>query len=230
MQVPTEWDFYKYDLSVYKGKKIRFALNCVSADAFMLMIDNIRLSQTEPSEKNLVSKSASTAVQSVFTGKSLTKNVIPSLKAASNKVTASANDGAIYYQVYRDETLVATLNGMGQTSFVDEVDDCGLLKYSVVAVDGATNNTAQSQLLSFRNCLTATFVYSEETHGTYGLQLPDGVEEATFAVYNMSGQKVGQGQASDFQFTVDLSIFPKGIYTIKVWHIEGTEAIKVYKK
>jgi M6 family metalloprotease-like protein len=230
MEIPTEWTFFKYDLSVYNGKKIRFALNCVSADAFMLMIDNIRLSNSEPIEKNVVAKSASLAARPLLSGKPLTKTEMPSLKSASSKVTTGTNDGSVYYQLYRDQTLIATLNGMGQTSYLDEVDGCGLLKYSVVAVDEATNNTAQSKVLSLRNCLSATSVYSENANGNYHLQLPDGVEEATFAIYNMSGQKVGQGQATEFQFQVDLSSFPKGIYTIKIWHIEGTEAIKVYKK
>ena len=41
VEVPLDWTEYSYDLSSYAGQTIQLAINCVSADAFALLIDDI---------------------------------------------------------------------------------------------------------------------------------------------------------------------------------------------
>ena len=41
VEVPVDWTLYDYDLSAYAGQTIQLAINCVSADAFALFIDDI---------------------------------------------------------------------------------------------------------------------------------------------------------------------------------------------
>ena len=43
IEVPTEWTEYTFDLSAYAGQTIHFAINYVSEDAFIFMIDAISL-------------------------------------------------------------------------------------------------------------------------------------------------------------------------------------------
>ena len=41
VEVPTAWTKYDYDLSDYTGQTIQLAINCVSADAFALLFDDL---------------------------------------------------------------------------------------------------------------------------------------------------------------------------------------------
>lgn len=43
-QAPTVWTQYTYDLTAYAGQSIRFAIQCVTNDAFILMLDDIVVS------------------------------------------------------------------------------------------------------------------------------------------------------------------------------------------
>ncbi len=44
VEVPVDWTEYSYDLSAYAGQTIQLAINCVSSDAFALLIDDINVS------------------------------------------------------------------------------------------------------------------------------------------------------------------------------------------
>lgn len=41
IEVPTAWTKYSFDLSNYEGQEVHLAINCVSNDAFMFMVDDI---------------------------------------------------------------------------------------------------------------------------------------------------------------------------------------------
>ena len=41
VEVPVDWTQYDYDLTAYAGQTIQLAINCVSADAFALLFDDI---------------------------------------------------------------------------------------------------------------------------------------------------------------------------------------------
>ncbi len=43
IEVPVDWTNYSYDLSAYAGQTIQLAINCVSADAFALFLDDISI-------------------------------------------------------------------------------------------------------------------------------------------------------------------------------------------
>lgn len=43
VEVPVDWTNYSYDLSAYAGQTIQLAINCVSADAFALFLDDISI-------------------------------------------------------------------------------------------------------------------------------------------------------------------------------------------
>ncbi len=47
VEAPTEWTKYSYDLSAYVGMTIKLAINCVSADAFALEIDDLFVGNPE---------------------------------------------------------------------------------------------------------------------------------------------------------------------------------------
>lgn len=46
--VPAAWTLYSYDLSAYAGQNIRFAIRCVSDDAFIFCVDDIFITADAP--------------------------------------------------------------------------------------------------------------------------------------------------------------------------------------
>lgn len=44
IEVPDDWTRYEFDLSAYSGQNIRVGINCISDDAFLLMLDDLALS------------------------------------------------------------------------------------------------------------------------------------------------------------------------------------------
>ncbi|MDE7150035.1 MAG: T9SS type A sorting domain-containing protein, partial [Bacteroidales bacterium] len=47
---PDEWDETVVDLSAYAGQEVYLAIQCVSEDAFILLIDDIMVSKPVPNE------------------------------------------------------------------------------------------------------------------------------------------------------------------------------------
>ena len=47
IEAPVEWTYYYYDLSSYAGQNIRFAIQCVSNDAFIFFVDDVSVSSGE---------------------------------------------------------------------------------------------------------------------------------------------------------------------------------------
>ena len=50
MEVPVEWTEYVYDLTAYAGQQIHVALNCVSNDAFIMFIDDVKITGSGDNE------------------------------------------------------------------------------------------------------------------------------------------------------------------------------------
>jgi hypothetical protein len=46
MEAPIEWTEMNYDLSAYDGQTVYVAIQCVTADAFIFMVDDIEISYT----------------------------------------------------------------------------------------------------------------------------------------------------------------------------------------
>ena len=47
IEAPVEWTYYYYDLSSYAGQNIRFAIQCLSNDAFIFFLDDVSVSSGE---------------------------------------------------------------------------------------------------------------------------------------------------------------------------------------
>jgi M6 family metalloprotease-like protein len=127
IEVPEAWTMYKYDLSSYMGKKIRFAIQCVSDNAYMLMLDAFKISSDEPILNTL--KKASIAIENTDNAikweKSDNDTPLTTLK------NATADVSNIQYHIYRNNQLITTLSGLTNTSFA-EVVNCGNYDYKIV--------------------------------------------------------------------------------------------------
>lgn len=57
--VPVGWTYYEYDLSAYAGQNIYLAINCLSQDEFILMIDDLEVGMGKKAPMPVVSYSVS---------------------------------------------------------------------------------------------------------------------------------------------------------------------------
>ncbi len=52
LEAPTEWTLYNFNVSELTGTTVRFAIQCVSDDAFIFMMDNFRIDSTDDGVDN----------------------------------------------------------------------------------------------------------------------------------------------------------------------------------
>lgn len=129
LSVPNEWTQYVYDLSSYKGKTIHFAINCVSSDAYMLMLDRLMVTTQTPELVSVV-KSASLHPD-VIPDKSFVREI--SLKNSSQTTTTPE----VAYEIYRDGAMIGTTKGLETTTFVDNTPACGKYEYQIKTLMGS---------------------------------------------------------------------------------------------
>ena len=107
IEVPAVWSSFTYDLSAYSGKKIYFAINCVSNDKYALLIDDIKI-------KNIN-----------------TASYLPETPTADSHTATPDSTGNIEYQILRAGTVIATLNGFEKATYTDNLSSCITTNYSI---------------------------------------------------------------------------------------------------
>jgi M6 family metalloprotease-like protein len=149
--VPLGWNMYKYDLSAYVGKKIHFAINCVSNDAFMLMLDNIKVTNEEP----VAPANSEPMLMPVNLAPKVSK---PFANSISRKSASTTYTGDIRYELYRDgnTTPIAIIDGMASNAGQNAVVPCEEVEYTVKAIRKSFEVDALSQPSYLVTCLTVT--------------------------------------------------------------------------
>ena len=104
--VPGVWTKYSSDLTIYKGKRIHFAIQCNSIDKYALLIDDVKV-------KNIN-----------------TVNNTPQAPVPDSHTSVPDVYGNIEYQLLRNGFIINTLNGFSKSSFADIVT-CSDLDYSI---------------------------------------------------------------------------------------------------
>ncbi len=126
--IPTQeaWTQYSYDLSAYLGQRIRFAIQCVTADAWVLLVDDVSVGPA-PVPEPAVPSACTTATGASF--------------SRSTGTTGDGNDSLREparnlqgYRVYRDNSLIASINAPGITTYTDSNLSNGNYTYGITAV------------------------------------------------------------------------------------------------
>ena len=157
MEVPAKWTEYSYDLSKYIGKKIYFAINCVSSDAAMLQLDRIRvIAKSEYDQVNIPAYNQPLGI-------SLNKKVDQDKVSQKSLKSVSATQlvGNMNYLIYRDNQLIGINYGMDSTTITDTPTDCGYHSYSVKAVK---NSLTSSQIVNdtlIANCYDVNLTFTD---------------------------------------------------------------------
>jgi PKD repeat protein len=128
IESPVSWTIYSYDLSAYQDQEIYIAINCVSDDAFVFMLDDFMISDSKGNVKF--------ALDLGNTEKAVTENNSNQRSASvglheqtrpeekSSKLFAS-------YKIYRDDVEIDQVTGF---TYTDLTRPPGTYSYFVTAI------------------------------------------------------------------------------------------------
>lgn len=119
IQAPITWTLYSYDLTAYAGQEIRMAINCVSDDAFFLLVDDVTV--------GAIPTRGHDHYAGLFMGE-LTRST-----GTAVPVPTMTRD-LLGYKVYRDGALIHTINSAATLAFDDQNLTVGTYSYTVTAV------------------------------------------------------------------------------------------------
>jgi M6 family metalloprotease-like protein len=153
VEVPGEWSLYRFKLDAFLGKKIRFAIQCVSDNALMLMIDAIRLADDEPV--------ATLMEETGWIEKPFNAPRKLSVKSGIVAAEVSQNHGAISYEITRNGLVLTRLQGMAANTYIDAGVGCGTYNYRVRAVHVFPAESASSVAITVGTCYRVVFVVTD---------------------------------------------------------------------
>lgn len=194
--VPAAWTEYSFDLSAYAGQEIYVAINCVSQDAFFLMVDDFYMGPA--------AKKPASSHNAAFTAGMLAKAGTSSSNLTPN-VTRGGERALLGYNVYRNGVKINT-NVVAATTYNDNGLANGTYEYHVTAVydegeSGFSNaavatiggGTGNNLVLDFEpyedftldiNPWTNLDVDQSETYGITDVTFPHSGEAMSFIVFN----------------------------------------------
>ncbi len=123
IQAPVAWTLYNYDLSAYVGQNIRLAIQCVSNDAWVFLVDDVSVGAV-PTTKEIYASEPQTGNYARATG----------IPAPAPKTVKQDSRDLLGYKVYRDDALVSTINDVATLTFEDHDVTIGTYSYTVTAV------------------------------------------------------------------------------------------------
>ncbi len=133
VMTPETWTLFEYDLSGYLGQRVQVAIQCVSDDAFVLFLDDLRVG---PQLGDLAAMPAPN-----HTVKNKIARVKPEGLPKKTSRFTSKTDGTappnfsrnVQYQLYKNQALLSTFDGFENTYFQDNAVGCTRLQYSLRA-------------------------------------------------------------------------------------------------
>lgn len=160
-QAPDSWTAFSYSLANYVGKKIRFAIQCVSDNAFLFMLDKIQVKPQSPSE--------TVSVEKIETVQRVVKINNPEETSFAFKPVSSqgVNDdvpeiGTIGYTVMLNGEVLENFNGFTQNSINATVTNCSGNLFSVKTNYLVEGVSSQWREYSVSACYSVTFTVTNE--------------------------------------------------------------------
>lgn len=213
VEAPVEdWTEFNYSLDAYAGQSVYVAIQCVSSDAFILLVDDFTVGV---SKSGIVYNPASSSVAKG------TKSLVPvnykPLPTSTNTVKEA--DVFLGYNVYRDGSVI---NGslVATESYDDENLAVGLYDYYVTAVydegESDPSNTVTVDVITglVENAADVMSIYPNPATSLVNVKADE--EIISVELFNISGQQVMNTAVGSSSYRFDVSNQPSGIYYIKV--------------
>lgn len=227
VEAPVEdWTEFTYDLSAYAGQMVYVGIQCVSNDAFILLVDDVSISATKSA---LVYNPAQPVVGKGTKDISITAQ--PSVVPASTVQTARGVLAELQgYNVYRDNAQI-NADLVTVTEYYDEMPSIGTHEYYVTAVydegESGMSNVVTILITSIdETSVSAVKVYPNPSNGIFTIEMPE-IGSSDMVIMDITGQVVYRNVVkSNDQIT--LTGIEQGLYFIQI--ADQTTGQKVVKK
>lgn len=223
-----DWAEFTYDLSAYAGQDVYIGIQCVSNDAFILLVDDVTIGAAKSSivynpSQPVVGKATK---EISYTAKA---SVLPAATPANSYNLREAE--LLGYNVYRDDAMI-NAELVTETTYIDVEPDLGSHDYYVTAVYDIFGESDPSNVVTIVitdvNEISATSVnvYPNPSNGTFTISLPEGTE-TVLNVMDLTGKSVYQNNVSGTT-TINLNDMYKGIYLLNIY--DATTSTNIVKK
>ncbi|MFK5856466.1 MAG: lamin tail domain-containing protein, partial [Bacteroidota bacterium] len=217
-----EWTQFTYDLSAYDGQNIYVAVQCVSNDAFILLVDDFYIGAS----KSHTAFNNNVPVIGKGT-KSVSFTATPSNYVAATTTGRSVAAELLGYNVYRDDVQINAAI-VEVTEYNDAEPTIGSHDYFVTAVyDGGESDPSNvvSIVVTDINDVTSTSVaiYPNPTNGIFTIEYAD-EKTADIVVMDITGKEV---YTSSFIGTTQVNLLglQKGLYLVRLLDKSTNEII-----
>ena len=137
-----------------------------------------------------------------------------------------------HFEVYRDNAMIATLDN-DVYHYEDTITEYAEAEYYILAVysDGCTSASETLIGVGYPNAVDemencGNLVYPNPSNGTFNINL--GKSQWNVEVYDIMGRKVYESRMEGNSI-IDLGLYPKGLYFLKVNTINGISIQKIVK-
>jgi len=124
IQAPVDWTLYNYDLSSYAGQSIRFAIQCVSDDAFIFFVDDVSVGPIPVFRTDHLASIPAEGTIQRSTG----------VAVPAPQISTPLTRELLGYKVYRDGSLISTITNPATVVYDDMGLALGTYSYTVTAI------------------------------------------------------------------------------------------------
>jgi len=220
-----DWTEFSYDLAAYDGQNIYVAIQCVSNDAFILLIDDFYIGASKSATVYNIAKPV------VAKGtKSISYTATPSNYVTTNTSNKNITAELLGYNVYRDDVQINTAI-VEVTEYNDAEPTIGSHDYFVTAVyeggESDPSNVVSIVVTDINQMDASTIaVYPNPTNGLTTIQLDANIA-MDVAIIDITGKEVYNNSIVGTT-EINISGLQNGLYFIRL-HNELTNNTLVKK-
>ena len=226
VEAPVEdWTEFTYDLSAYNGQQVYVGIQCVSNDAFILLIDDVYIG----ADKSSIAYNPAQPV--VGKGvKVMNYTALPAPQPAVVPERALRDDPVLEgYNVYRDDAQINE-NVVEGTTYTDIEPSIGSHDYYVTAVydvgESEPSNVFSIVYTGISEMTSESIVvYPNPSNGKFTVNLPTDIQ-VELNVMDLTGKTVYRAHAEG-SAVIDLSRLYKGMYLLNIYDVNSqTNVVK----
>jgi len=213
-----DWEEYNYSLDSYAGQSVYVAIQCVSSDAFILLVDDFDVG---------VAKSDFIYNQTKPMNGSATRSLLPvnyqPLPTVIKEVKGT-ND-FLGYNVYRDGVVINT-SLVPTESYDDEGLAIGQYEYYVTAMydegESDPSNTVIVDVITAINEVSGNTIQIYPNPVTDYINVKSDSKIISVELMNLMGQRIIMQKVNKLTHQINLTDLQSGIYIVKVELENGT--------
>ncbi|MCB0807348.1 MAG: choice-of-anchor J domain-containing protein [Bacteroidales bacterium] len=213
VEAPADaWTEFNYSLDDYAGQSVYVGIQCVSSDAFILLVDDFEIG---------VSKSAFAVNPEQPASGKIQKTLMPvNYQPITQSVPGYKSTNALLgYNVYRDGSMI---NGsLVETEAYDDEDlPAGQYEYYVTAMydegESDPSNTVIADIITDVDELQTAALSVYPNPASDQLQIASGSKIVSVELISITGQQLMQTRVDENSFSMQVSEYNSGIYFLKV--------------